>query len=49
MTRDRMRALRFSNEMVDDVTQLVYLHLRFHTYEMGWTDCGGAPVRPRRR
>ena len=38
MTRDRMRALRFSNEMVDEVTQLVYLHLRFHTYQMGWTD-----------
>lgn len=38
MTRDRMRALRFSNQMVDDVTQLVYLHLRFHTYQMGWTD-----------
>jgi poly(A) polymerase len=38
MTRERMRALRYSNEMVDDVTQLVYLHLRFHTYEMGWSD-----------
>ena len=38
MTRDRMRALRFSNELVDEVTQLVYLHLRFHTYQMGWTD-----------
>jgi poly(A) polymerase len=38
MTRDRMKALKFSNEMVDDVTQLVYLHLRFHTYQMGWTD-----------
>lgn len=38
MTRDRMKALRFSNEMVDDVTRLVYLHLRFHTYQMGWTD-----------
>ncbi len=38
MTRERMRALRFSNEMVDDVSRLVYLHLRFHTYEMGWTD-----------
>ena len=38
MTRDRMKALRFSNELVDDVTQLVYLHLRFHTYQMGWTD-----------
>jgi len=38
MTRDRMRALRFSKQLVDDVTQLVYLHLRFHTYQMGWTD-----------
>lgn len=38
MTRERMRALRFSNEQVSDVSQLVYLHLRFHTYQMGWTD-----------
>jgi len=39
MTRDRMRALRFSNEMVSDVTQLVYLHLRFHGFGSGeWTD-----------
>lgn len=38
MTRDRMKALRYSNEMVADVSQLVYLHLRFHTYQMGWTD-----------
>jgi len=38
MTRDRMRALRFSNEQIRDVSQLVYLHLRFHTYQMGWSD-----------
>lgn len=38
MTKDRMRALRFSSAQVDDVSQLVYLHLRFHTYQMGWTD-----------
>ncbi len=38
MTRERMKALRFSNEMTDDVTKLVYLHLRLHTYRMGWTD-----------
>jgi poly(A) polymerase len=38
MTRDRMRALRFSNDQVAAVSQLVYLHLRFHTYQMGWTD-----------
>ncbi|MFM7068572.1 MAG: HD domain-containing protein, partial [Actinomycetes bacterium] len=38
MTRERMRALKFSNDMVKDVTELVYLHLRFHTFEMGWSD-----------
>ncbi len=38
MTKDRMRALRFSNDMIADVSRLVYLHLRFHTYEMGWSD-----------
>jgi len=39
MTRKRMRALKFSNQMIDDVSQLVYLHLRFHGYGDGkWTD-----------
>jgi poly(A) polymerase len=38
MARDRMRALKYSNEDVDAVSKLVYLHLRFHTYGMGWTD-----------
>ena len=38
MTRDRMRALRYSTDDVDVVSRLVELHLRFHTYRMGWTD-----------
>ncbi len=38
MTRKRMKALRFGNAMTDDVTRLVYLHLRMHTYQLGWTD-----------
>lgn len=39
MTRKRMQALRFSNEMTDDVSTLVELHLRFHGYGSGeWTD-----------
>jgi poly(A) polymerase len=39
MARNRMRALKYSNQMVDDVSQLVYLHLRFHGYGDGrWTD-----------
>jgi len=38
MTRDRLTALRYPHELIDDVTRLVELHLRFHTYRMGWTD-----------
>jgi len=38
MARDRMRSLRYGNEDVERVRQLVFLHLRFHTYGMGWTD-----------
>lgn len=39
MVRKRMRALKYSKQMVDDVSGLVYLHLRFHGYGEGrWTD-----------
>jgi len=38
MTRKRMLALRYPNDEVDLVTELVNLHLRFHTYRLGWTD-----------
>jgi len=39
MVRKRMRALRYSNQMIADVAQLVFLHLRFHGYGRGeWTD-----------
>ena len=39
MTRQRLRALKYSKQLVDDVSQLVYLHLRFHGYGDGrWTD-----------
>ncbi|HAN71824.1 MAG TPA: CCA tRNA nucleotidyltransferase [Actinobacteria bacterium] len=39
MTRKRMQALRFSNEMTEEVATLVALHLRFHGYGTGeWTD-----------
>ncbi|HXV91811.1 MAG TPA: CCA tRNA nucleotidyltransferase [Pseudonocardia sp.] len=39
MTRRRLRELRYPKAIVDDVTQLVFLHLRFHGYGRGeWTD-----------
>jgi poly(A) polymerase len=39
MTKKRMQALRYPNDLTDDVAQLVELHLRFHGYGTGeWTD-----------
>ncbi|MEE8330687.1 MAG: CCA tRNA nucleotidyltransferase [Acidimicrobiia bacterium] len=38
MARDRLRALRFPKAVVSDVSRLVYLHMRPHTYALGWTD-----------
>ncbi|QZT62887.1 CCA tRNA nucleotidyltransferase [Mycolicibacterium austroafricanum] len=39
MARKRMRELKYSKQMISDVSQLVYLHLRFHGYGDGrWTD-----------
>jgi poly(A) polymerase len=38
MTRTRMEALRYSAADTDTVVRLVELHLRFHTYRLGWTD-----------
>jgi poly(A) polymerase len=38
MTRKRLRALKYPKAVVEDVSQLVYLHLRPHTLDMGWTD-----------
>jgi poly(A) polymerase len=39
MARDRLKALRFSNEIIDDVSRLVFLHLRFHGYaDEVWSD-----------
>ncbi|UCG39852.1 MAG: CCA tRNA nucleotidyltransferase [Acidimicrobiia bacterium] len=38
MARHRMRELRYPRETVRDVGDLVFLHLRPHTFAMGWTD-----------
>jgi poly(A) polymerase len=41
MTKDRMRALKYSNDDIEAVSHLVELHLRFHGYSEGnggWTD-----------
>ncbi|WP_119296090.1 CCA tRNA nucleotidyltransferase [Streptomyces sp. YIM 130001] len=39
LTKKRMTALKYSNELVKDVCRLVELHLRFHGYGTGeWTD-----------
>jgi poly(A) polymerase len=38
MAEARLKALRYPNEVVADVVKLVEMHLRFHTYRMGWND-----------
>ena len=39
MAKERLKTMRFSNDVVSDVSSLVFLHLRFHGYGTGeWTD-----------
>jgi poly(A) polymerase len=38
MAEERLRALRYPNDVVENVRKLVEMHLRFHTYRMGWSD-----------
>lgn len=38
MTRSRLKALAYPKEVVDDVSRLVFLHLRPHTLKLGWSD-----------
>ena len=39
LVRKRLRALRYPKVIIDEVAQLVFLHLRFHGYGGGeWTD-----------
>ncbi len=38
MARDRLRALRYPTDEVEAITELVNMHLRVHTYTLGWTD-----------
>jgi poly(A) polymerase len=38
MAADRLRALRFKNEIVHSVSEIIRLHHRFHTYRLGWSD-----------
>ncbi len=55
MVRKRLRALKYPKQTIDDIAQLVFLHLRFHGYGKGqWTDSAvrryvadGAELLPR--
>lgn len=39
MCKERLKKLRFDNQIVNDVSKLTFLHLRFHGYGLGeWTD-----------
>jgi poly(A) polymerase len=38
LARARLRALQYPRQVVHDVSKLVYLHMRPHTFKDGWTD-----------
>lgn len=38
ITENRLKELRYPSKTIEAVRELVYLHLRFHTYRLGWTD-----------
>jgi poly(A) polymerase len=38
MTRSRMKELRYPKDLTEEAGSLVFLHMRPHTYKMGWTD-----------
>ena len=38
MTRERMKAMKYPNDDIAAVSELVAISGRFHTYQMGWTD-----------
>ena len=38
MARKRLQTLRFPSDFVDEVSELIALHLRFHTFRSGWSD-----------
>ena len=38
MAEARLRALRYPNDLIADVVKLVEMHLRFHSYRLGWND-----------
>jgi poly(A) polymerase len=38
LAEERLRPLRYPNDVVRDVVRLVEMHLRFHTYRLGWSD-----------
>jgi poly(A) polymerase len=38
MARSRLQKLKYSTDDTDSIVRLVELHLRFHTFKMGWSD-----------
>jgi poly(A) polymerase len=38
MTRVRMSELRYPKDLIEETSRLVFLHMRPHTYKMGWSD-----------
>lgn len=38
MAKRRLRTLKYPTKTIDDVTTIIAMHMRFHTYSLGWAD-----------
>ncbi len=38
MAKERLKALKYPNQIIRDVAKLIYMHMRAYNYRMGWTD-----------
>jgi poly(A) polymerase len=38
MAKKRLEALRYPNKVIDEVVTIISMHMRFHTYRLGWAD-----------
>ncbi len=38
LAKQGLKALKYPNQVIDDVTKLITMHMRAYNYRMGWTD-----------
>ena len=38
MAARRLKALHYPTKMIEEITGMIEMHMRFHTYRLGWAD-----------